>query len=105
MRVNIYYGGRGLIDDPTLFVLEKITKVLDELRVTVERYNLYEDNWEDENETYISYVIGESIGKTLSGAATGAIIGCFIGGPLLGAGIGIATAFIQNKLKDTVNEC
>ena len=31
MRVNIYYGGRGLIDDPTLYVLEKITKVLDEL--------------------------------------------------------------------------
>lgn len=23
MKVNIYYGGRGLIDDPTLFVLEK----------------------------------------------------------------------------------
>lgn len=43
MRVNIYYGGRGLIDDPTLFVIEKIAKVLDELRVTVERYNLYED--------------------------------------------------------------
>ncbi len=43
MKVNIYYGGRGLIDDPNLFVLEKITKVLDELRVTVERYNLYED--------------------------------------------------------------
>lgn len=43
MKVNIYYGGRGLIDDPTLYVLEKITKVLDELRVTVERYNLYED--------------------------------------------------------------
>ena len=42
-KVNIYYGGRGLIDDPTLYVLEKITKVLDELRVTVERYNLYED--------------------------------------------------------------
>ncbi len=43
MKVNIYYGGRGLIDDPTLYVLEKITKVLDELRVSVERYNLYED--------------------------------------------------------------
>ena len=28
MRVNIYYGGRGLIDDPTLFAIEKITKVL-----------------------------------------------------------------------------
>ncbi len=43
MRVNIYYGGRGLIDDPTLFVIDKITQVLDELRVNVERYNLYED--------------------------------------------------------------
>lgn len=43
MRVNIYYGGRGLIDDPTLFVIEKITKVLEELLVTVERYNLYEE--------------------------------------------------------------
>ncbi len=43
MRVNIYYGGRGLIDDPTLFALEKITKVLDELHVKVERYNLYEE--------------------------------------------------------------
>ena len=43
MRVNIYYGGRGLIDDPTLYVLEKIAKVLEELRVTVERYNLYEE--------------------------------------------------------------
>lgn len=43
MRVNIYYGGRGLIDDPTLFALEKITKVLEELHVNVERYNLYEE--------------------------------------------------------------
>lgn len=43
MKINIYYGGRGLIDDPTLFVLEKITQVLEELRVSVERYNLYED--------------------------------------------------------------
>lgn len=43
MKINIYYGGRGLIDDPTLFVLEKVTQVLDELRVSVERYNLYED--------------------------------------------------------------
>lgn len=43
MKVNIYYGGRGLIDDPTIFVIERITKVLEELRVTVERYNLYEE--------------------------------------------------------------
>ncbi len=43
MRVNIYYGGRGLIDDPTIYVIERISKVLDELRVNVERYNLYEE--------------------------------------------------------------
>ncbi len=38
MRVGIYYGGRGLIDDPTLFVLERVENVLDELHVNVERY-------------------------------------------------------------------
>ena len=43
MVVNIYYGGRGLIEDPTLYVIDKITNVLQELRVEVKRYNLYED--------------------------------------------------------------
>jgi multimeric flavodoxin WrbA len=43
MRVNIYYGGRGLIEDPTIYVINKITEVLEELRVEVKRYNLYED--------------------------------------------------------------
>ncbi|MDD3205109.1 MAG: SCP2 sterol-binding domain-containing protein [Lachnospiraceae bacterium] len=42
MKVNIYYGGRGLIDDPTLFVINKMQEVLEELHVAVERYNLYE---------------------------------------------------------------
>ena len=42
MNVNIYYGGRGLIEDPTLYVLGKIEGVLNELRVNVVRYNLYE---------------------------------------------------------------
>ena len=32
MKVNIYYGGRGLIDDPTIFVMNKIMTVLDELK-------------------------------------------------------------------------
>ena len=35
MKVNIYYGGRGLLDDPTLYVLNKMEEVLQELRVTV----------------------------------------------------------------------
>uniref|UniRef100_UPI0040571D19 SCP2 sterol-binding domain-containing protein n=1 Tax=Agathobacter sp. TaxID=2021311 RepID=UPI0040571D19 len=42
MQVNIYYGGRGLLDDPTLYVLKKMEEVLTELRVHVERYNIYE---------------------------------------------------------------
>lgn len=43
MKVNIYYGGRGLIDDPTIFAMNKITTVLDELNIKVQKYNLYED--------------------------------------------------------------
>ncbi len=42
MKVNIYYGGRGLIEDPTIYTLNTITGVLEELRVQVTRYNLYE---------------------------------------------------------------
>ncbi len=43
MKINIYYGGRGLIEDPTIHVINKLTQVFTELRVEVERYNLYED--------------------------------------------------------------
>lgn len=42
MKVNIYYGGRGVLDDPTLYVLNKMEEVLRELRVTVERINIVE---------------------------------------------------------------
>lgn len=42
MNINIYYGGRGVIEDPTLSVLKKIEDVLEELRVNVTRYNLYD---------------------------------------------------------------
>lgn len=42
MKVNIYYGGRGMIDDPTLVVINKMQEVLEELHVKVERYNLHE---------------------------------------------------------------
>lgn len=42
MKINIYYGGRGLIGDPALYVLNKIQEVLHELNVSVERYDLYE---------------------------------------------------------------
>lgn len=42
MKINIYYGGRGLIGDATLYVLNKMQEVLQELNVTMERYDLYE---------------------------------------------------------------
>ena len=42
MKINIYYGGRGIIADPTLCVLNKIQEVLKELNVNVTRYDLFE---------------------------------------------------------------
>ena len=42
MKINIYYGGRGVLDDPTLYVIQKMERVLTELRVEVHRYNIYE---------------------------------------------------------------
>ncbi|MQN02071.1 MAG: SCP-2 sterol transfer family protein [Lachnospiraceae bacterium] len=42
MKINIYYGGRGVLDDPTIYVLSQTEKVLGELRVEVNRYNIYE---------------------------------------------------------------
>lgn len=46
MKINVYYGGRGLLDDPTLYVLNKMEDVLRELRVNVTRYNIYEHKHE-----------------------------------------------------------
>lgn len=42
MKINIYYAGRGLIDDPTIYVLNKLEEVFEELHVRSERYNLHE---------------------------------------------------------------
>ena len=42
MKVNIYYGGRGLLEDPTLYVISKMEQVLVELQVEVRIYNIYE---------------------------------------------------------------
>ncbi|MCR4740501.1 MAG: SCP2 sterol-binding domain-containing protein [Lachnospiraceae bacterium] len=42
MKVNIYYGGRGMIDDPSLYVVNKIEEVLLELNVKLELFRLSE---------------------------------------------------------------
>ncbi len=43
MKIKIYYGGRGLMEDPALYVMNKLEEVLKEIRVDVERYNLFEE--------------------------------------------------------------
>ena len=42
MRINIYYGGRGIVGDPCLYVIAQMESVLKELNVEVERFNIYE---------------------------------------------------------------
>lgn len=43
INVNVYYGGRGLIEDPSNYVMDRLTQVLDELNIQVKKHNLYED--------------------------------------------------------------
>jgi hypothetical protein len=64
MKVNIYYGGRGIIDDPTLFVISQITAVLQELNVKVQQYNLYEQR---NGITALPNTLKDADGKVLSG--------------------------------------
>lgn len=42
MKIAVYYGGRGVIEDATIYVVNKLIEVLNELNVQVRRYNLYE---------------------------------------------------------------
>lgn len=42
MKIGIYYGGRGEIEDPTLYVIDIIKRVLDELEAQWEIYNIYD---------------------------------------------------------------
>ena len=38
MKVNIYYGGRGLLDDPTLYVLNKMEEVFMSIKMRSQRF-------------------------------------------------------------------
>ncbi len=63
MNINIYYGGRGLIDDPTLHVINVCQEVLEELRVNVTRYNLHELK---NNVTSLPHTLKEADGVILA---------------------------------------
>ncbi len=41
--INIYYGGRGLIEDPNNYIINKLSEVFEELNINVRKYKLYED--------------------------------------------------------------
>ena len=43
MNINIYYGGRGLVDDPTILVINKIQEVLDELKI--QYFDIYSQDY------------------------------------------------------------
>ena len=38
MKINVYYGGRGLLDDPTLYVLGKMEDVLRDIRMRLQLF-------------------------------------------------------------------
>ncbi|MCR5249830.1 MAG: NAD(P)H-dependent oxidoreductase [Lachnospiraceae bacterium] len=42
MKIHIYYGGRGLIDDPTLVAVRVMMTVFEELNVKVAKYDLFD---------------------------------------------------------------
>ena len=40
MKINIYYGGRGLLDDPTLYVLDKMEGLFDKIDELKEKFGV-----------------------------------------------------------------
>lgn len=42
MKINIYYGGRGVIGDPSQLVVKRMMTVFEDLNVKVEKYDLYD---------------------------------------------------------------
>ncbi len=63
MKINIYYGGRGMVGDPTISVINRIQTVLEDLNVKVSRYNLFE---EKRNITALPNTINEADGIVLA---------------------------------------
>ena len=87
MNINIYYGGRGLLDDPTLYVIDKMEAVLKELRVKVERYNIFEHKNEIAT---LPQTFKEADGIILATTVEWLGIGGYLTVQAIGAGIGNA---------------
>ncbi len=63
MKINIYYGGRGMVGDPTISVINRMQAVLEDLNVKVQRYNLFE---EKRNITSLPNTLNEADGIILA---------------------------------------
>lgn len=42
MKINIYYGGRGVVGDPSGYVIKRMMHVFEELNVKCERFDLFD---------------------------------------------------------------
>ncbi len=63
MKINIYYGGRGIVGDPANTVISRMQTVLEDINVKVTRYNLYE---EKRNISAIANTVSECDGIILA---------------------------------------
>lgn len=63
MKINIYYGGRGIVGDPTNTVITRMQSVLEDINVKVKRYNLYE---EKRNISSLANTVGDCDGIILA---------------------------------------
>ncbi len=63
MKINIYYGGRGIVGDPANTVITRMQAVLEDINVKVTRYNLYE---EKRNISTIANTVNECDGIILA---------------------------------------
>ena len=63
MKINIYYGGRGVIGDPSLVAVKRMIKVFEEINVKVERYDLYDSKT---NITVLPQTLKEADGIVLA---------------------------------------
>lgn len=64
MRINIYYGGRGILGDPSSYAVKIMQKVFEELNVHVVRYDLYDSKI---NITTLPQSLKEADGVILAG--------------------------------------
>ena len=79
MKINIYYGGRGIVGDPTNTVITRMQAVLEDINVKVTRYNLYEEKRNISSlATTVSECDGIILASTVEWHGTGGLMAEFL---------------------------